>query len=100
MTLVIKTKVPALRKAPVKGKAAGAGYTMAWKEGTEIAPMQRLRRTISSLLLVVLMVLAPAAWGADWKPLPSTADYQSQIDLSCIGQDLFHHARPVLCTLR
>jgi S1-C subfamily serine protease len=85
MTLVIKTKVPALRKAPVKGEAAGAGYTMAWKEGTEIAPMQRLRRTISSLFLVVLMVLAPAAWGADWKPLPSTADYQSQIDLSSVG---------------
>lgn len=31
------------------------------------------------------MVLAPAAWGADWRPLPSTADYQSQIDLDSVG---------------
>lgn len=37
------------------------------------------------LMFVVLMVLAPAAWGADWRPLPSTADYQSQIDLDSIG---------------
>ncbi len=47
--------------------------------------MQRLIRNVSSLLFVVLMVLAPAAWGADWRPLPSTADYQSQIDLDSIG---------------
>jgi S1-C subfamily serine protease len=47
--------------------------------------MQRSVRNISSLVLVVLMILAPAAWGADWKPLPSTADYQSQIDLDSVG---------------
>ncbi len=47
--------------------------------------MQRLRRNISSLLFVALMVLTPAAWGADWRPLPSTADYQSQIDLDSVG---------------
>jgi S1-C subfamily serine protease len=37
------------------------------------------------VLLVIVMFLAPAAWGADWKPLPSTADYQSQIDFESVG---------------
>jgi S1-C subfamily serine protease len=36
-------------------------------------------------LLLVLMALAPAAWSADWRALPSTADYQSQIDLDSVG---------------
>jgi S1-C subfamily serine protease len=51
----------------------------------EKAAMQSIARKISSLLFVITMVLAPAAWGADWKPLPSTADYQSQIDLESVG---------------
>jgi S1-C subfamily serine protease len=40
---------------------------------------------MGSLLFVILMVPAPAAWSADWKPLPSTADYQSQVDLDSVG---------------
>jgi S1-C subfamily serine protease len=31
------------------------------------------------------MALTPAVWGADWKPLPSTAAYQSQVDLDSAG---------------
>jgi len=37
------------------------------------------------LWFLVLMTLTPALWGADWKPLPSTADYQSQVDLDSVG---------------
>lgn len=47
--------------------------------------MQRSRLNITSLLLLVLTALATAAWGADWKPLPSTAEYQSQLDLDSVG---------------
>jgi len=32
-----------------------------------------------------LMALTSAVWGADWKPLPSTAVYQSQVDLDSAG---------------
>jgi len=38
-----------------------------------------------SVWLLALLMLPPAAWGADWRPLPSTAAYQSQIDLDSIG---------------
>jgi S1-C subfamily serine protease len=31
------------------------------------------------------MFLTSTAWGADWKPLPSTAAYQSQVDLDSAG---------------
>jgi hypothetical protein len=31
------------------------------------------------------MVLTPAVWGADWKPLPSTTANQSQVDIDSIG---------------
>ena len=31
------------------------------------------------------MVLTPAVWGADWKPLPATAAYQAQVDLDSVG---------------
>jgi S1-C subfamily serine protease len=34
---------------------------------------------------LALLLLTPAAWGAEWKPLPSTAIYQSQIDLDSVG---------------
>lgn len=34
---------------------------------------------------LALLLLTPAAWGAEWKPLPSTAAYQSQIDLDSVG---------------
>jgi S1-C subfamily serine protease len=34
---------------------------------------------------LVLLALAPAVWGAEWKPLPSTAVYQSQVDLDSVG---------------
>ena len=47
--------------------------------------MQRLGRNMRHLWFLVLMALAPAAWGADWKPLPSTTAYQSQVDLDSVG---------------
>lgn len=47
--------------------------------------MQKLGCKIIVLLLVALMAPVPFTWGADWKPLPSTADYQSQIDLDSVG---------------
>jgi S1-C subfamily serine protease len=34
---------------------------------------------------LALLLLTPAAWGAEWKPLPSTAAYQSQVDLDSVG---------------
>lgn len=34
---------------------------------------------------LALLILAPLAWGADWRPLPSTATHQSQLDLESIG---------------
>jgi S1-C subfamily serine protease len=34
---------------------------------------------------LALLLLTPAAWCAEWKPLPSTAAYQSQIDLDSVG---------------
>ncbi len=37
------------------------------------------------LWFLALMVLTPTLLGADWKPLPSTAIYQSQVDLDSIG---------------
>ncbi|MCX5819641.1 MAG: serine protease [Deltaproteobacteria bacterium] len=37
------------------------------------------------LWFLALMALTPAVWGADWKPLPSTAAYQSQVDLDSVG---------------
>lgn len=37
------------------------------------------------LWFLVLMTLIPALWGANWKPLPSTAAYQSQVDLDSAG---------------
>jgi S1-C subfamily serine protease len=43
------------------------------------------------LWFLALMVLTPAVWGADWKPLPSTAAYQSQVDLDSVGMyGVFH----------
>ena len=38
-----------------------------------------------NLWFFILLTLTPFAWGADWRPLPSTATYQSQIDLDSIG---------------
>jgi S1-C subfamily serine protease len=35
--------------------------------------------------LLALLVLVPAVWGAEWKPLPSTAAYQSQVDLDSVA---------------
>lgn len=37
------------------------------------------------LWFLALLALTPALWGADWKPLPSTAAYQSQVDLDSAG---------------
>jgi S1-C subfamily serine protease len=34
---------------------------------------------------LAMLALAPAAWGAEWKPLPSTAVYQSQVDLDSVA---------------
>lgn len=34
---------------------------------------------------LALIILTPVLWGADWKPLPSTAVYQSQVDLDSVG---------------
>ncbi|MCE5262599.1 MAG: serine protease [Deltaproteobacteria bacterium] len=34
---------------------------------------------------MALLALASPAWGAEWKPLPSTADHQSQVDLESVG---------------
>jgi S1-C subfamily serine protease len=47
--------------------------------------MQKSGRNMRHLWFLVLMALTPAAWGADWKPLPSTAAYQSQVDLDSVG---------------
>ena len=47
--------------------------------------MQRSGRNMRHLWFLALMVLTPAVWGADWKPLPSTAAYQSQVDLDSVG---------------
>jgi S1-C subfamily serine protease len=47
--------------------------------------MQRLGRNTRYLWFLALMALTPAVWGADWKPLPSTAAYQSQVDLDSVG---------------
>jgi S1-C subfamily serine protease len=51
-----------------------------------------LAASISSLIekwnylwLLAILALAPAAWCAEWKPLPSTAAYQSQVDLDSAG---------------
>lgn len=35
--------------------------------------------------LLALMALTTPVWAADWKPLPSTSSYQSQVDLDSIG---------------
>lgn len=35
--------------------------------------------------LGMILILTPLLWGADWKPLPSTPVYQSQLDLDSIG---------------
>jgi S1-C subfamily serine protease len=34
---------------------------------------------------LALIALTPFLWGADWKPLPSTATYQSQIDMESVA---------------
>jgi S1-C subfamily serine protease len=34
---------------------------------------------------LALIALTPFLWAADWKPLPSTATYQSQIDMESVG---------------
>jgi S1-C subfamily serine protease len=47
--------------------------------------MKRLRFKPSIFLLLLLMTLPPSLWAADWRPLPSTAAYQSQIDLESVG---------------
>ena len=47
--------------------------------------MQRSGRNMRHLWFLALMALTPAVWGADWKPLPSTAAYQSQVDLDSVG---------------
>ena len=47
--------------------------------------MQRSGRNMRYLWFLALMALTPAVWGADWKPLPSTAAYQSQVDLDSVG---------------
>jgi S1-C subfamily serine protease len=47
--------------------------------------MQRLGRNMRHLWFLALMALTPAVWSADWKPLPSTAAYQSQVDLDSVG---------------
>jgi len=36
-------------------------------------------------LLLVIITFVPLLWGADWRPLPSTPAYQSQIDLDSVG---------------
>ena len=47
--------------------------------------MQRSVRNMRHLWFLALMAVTPAVWGADWKPLPSTAAYQSQVNLDSVG---------------
>jgi S1-C subfamily serine protease len=47
--------------------------------------MKRSGRDMRHLWFLALMTLTPILCGADWKPLPSTAVYQSQVDLDSIG---------------
>jgi S1-C subfamily serine protease len=47
--------------------------------------MERTGWNMRSLCFLALMALTQPLWAADWKPLPSTASYQSQVDLDSVG---------------
>lgn len=38
-----------------------------------------------SVLLISMMVLATAVWAADWRPLPSPAEYRATVDLDSVA---------------
>jgi S1-C subfamily serine protease len=55
------------------------------EELTDIAATQGSGPNMRSLLFFIMLTLTSVAWGADWRPLPSTAAYQSQLDLDSVG---------------